>query len=651
MAVTNVIGKQIVDLTSDANYYFEVAPQGDSQSRFVDVTVLDNGTPYTIPGASTIILEGKNAGGYNIFNSCTQEDANVIRIPLTNGVLSFAGVGKYSVAIYSSGTYIISFPFNIIVTEAPYDILAVEASDSYEALNEVIAKAADSNRWIVEDNAPPTVCASGVHKNDLFLNALTGDVYYADTNTSTGVLNWYPLMNTATGRQLNIMEKLYIRYADDDVGTNMSIEPIVGGVGKPYIGFYATVNAATSSDVSTASNYKWSLMRNSIDPATSITYYAQTSTTTPPASTDYSTTLPSTIISGGYLWTKIHLQFIDGTSAEYVVITKNGRSIDHLEMLKDEGDVSHGEKKFRFVYDDPDYIALTPFGSENPQALGWYEFDVPTLSYVLTSDTTVQAGKTYYSKGNITTPISVYNGTDGGFGTPTSNITPSTGKSSISVTTDPTSPNTAKIFNFDFNIRASEWKTGAAITGTGSDITSTTLKDSNTIVGDIYFNTSTGQTYVCTAVTASNSTWKSGIMLGYLTNIADLDNTVRAYADLIPGNTTLTFNINDSIFLTSTSDYYHVRCFTPDPEVYANSVVLTIPSNGTGVVTMTFRTRLTEDTLKVTPVGSEDPNALGWYEKSAGTYVVTSDTTVTANKDYYKKVELCVEIIRKTKLV
>ena len=287
MAVTNVIGKQIVDLTSDANYYFEVAPQGDSQSRFVDVTVLDNGTPYTIPGASTIILEGKNAGGYNIFNSCTQEDANVIRIPLTNGVLSFAGVGKYSVAIYSSGTYIISFPFNIIVTEAPYDILAVEASDSYEALNEVIAKAADSNRWIVEDNAPPTVCASGVHKNDLFLNALTGDVYYADTNTSTGVLNWYPLMNTATGRQLNIMEKLYIRYADDDVGTNMSIEPIVGGVGKPYIGFYATVNAATSSDVSTASNYKWSLMRNSIDPATSITYYAQTSTTTPPASTIY----------------------------------------------------------------------------------------------------------------------------------------------------------------------------------------------------------------------------------------------------------------------------------------------------------------------------------------------------------------------------
>ena len=88
MAVTNVIGKQIINIDSDTNYYFEVAPQGDSQARFVDVTlVVNNGNPYDIPNGSTIILEGKNAGGYNIFNSCKQEDTNVIRVPMTNGVL------------------------------------------------------------------------------------------------------------------------------------------------------------------------------------------------------------------------------------------------------------------------------------------------------------------------------------------------------------------------------------------------------------------------------------------------------------------------------------------------------------------------------------------------------------------------------------
>ena len=71
MAVTDIIGHQVIDLTNDANYYFEVAPQGDSQSRYVEVRVLDNGVPFPIDVGSTVIIEGKNAGGYNIFNSCS----------------------------------------------------------------------------------------------------------------------------------------------------------------------------------------------------------------------------------------------------------------------------------------------------------------------------------------------------------------------------------------------------------------------------------------------------------------------------------------------------------------------------------------------------------------------------------------------------
>ena len=121
MAVTNVIGKQIINIDNDTNYYFVVAPQGDSQARFVDITLTTNGgAPYVIENGSTIILEGKNAGGYNIFSDCTQEDTNVIRVPLNNGVLSYAGVGKYLIGIYHGGDYILSFPFNIVVTEASY---------------------------------------------------------------------------------------------------------------------------------------------------------------------------------------------------------------------------------------------------------------------------------------------------------------------------------------------------------------------------------------------------------------------------------------------------------------------------------------------------------------------------------------------------
>lgn len=41
---------------------------------------------------------------------------------------------------------------------------------------------------------------------------------------------------------------------------------------------------------------------------------------------------------------------------------------------------------------------------------------------------------------------------------------------------------------------------------------------------------------------------------------------------------------------------------------------------------------------EVTPVGTENPANLGWYEVNAGKYVPTTDTTVTQGKDYYERV-------------
>lgn len=46
--------------------------------------------------------------------------------------------------------------------------------------------------------------------------------------------------------------------------------------------------------------------------------------------------------------------------------------------------------------DDEYYLALTPVGTENPQEEGWYVLS--GSSYVLTTDTSVQGGTTYYDK-------------------------------------------------------------------------------------------------------------------------------------------------------------------------------------------------------------------------------------------------------------
>ena len=46
---------------------------------------------------------------------------------------------------------------------------------------------------------------------------------------------------------------------------------------------------------------------------------------------------------------------------------------------------------------------------------------------------------------------------------------------------------------------------------------------------------------------------------------------------------------------------------------------------------------------EVTPVGTEDPSAEGWYERSgsvgAYVYTLTTDTAVNSSKTYYKKTE------------
>ena len=57
------------------------------------------------------------------------------------------------------------------------------------------------------------------------------------------------------------------------------------------------------------------------------------------------------------------------------------------------------------------YDEVTPVGTENPQALGWYEYDESTEQYVLSSDTTVDSEKTYYEKNEeyVTGVIYVYN--------------------------------------------------------------------------------------------------------------------------------------------------------------------------------------------------------------------------------------------------
>ena len=430
MAVPYIRGHQIIDLRNDANYNFEVAPQGEGQLRGVLVEVLDNGSPATFTNAK-VRIEGVNGGGYNVQNDCSFEPGhepynNFIDIPFKDGILDCAGIGKYVINISENtadGDYILSFPFNIVVTEMPLGVDRVIESDSYQTLNRLIAKAS--------------------------------------------VLN------------------LYIRYAptNDPSINDMNVAP---GDNRNYIGFLVTDNV---EDITVKSNYTWSVYKSRV---IGYTYKYASQTTFNPSSppTSWSTTIPTSIPGGGGLWVKTTVNYADGTSYDFTVCTAYG---------------------------------------------------VPA-----------------------------------GFGTPTYSMSSSAGNPSVVVTAS--GADTAKIFDFAFKVRGSEWKAGTVISSAG---TITSLNSSNTVVGDIYLNTSTGSIYRCTAVTSTNSTWEFLIILDAKTR--------PTYTMLFDINSSsITLNIVNDMFNSSSTYSYKLNVSTSNSNIRLISTNLTIPSTGNGTISIIF---------------------------------------------------------------
>ena len=628
MAVYDVINKHTVDMSQDTNYYFEVAPQGDSQARYVDVTLTTNGsTAYNVPAGSTVILEGKNAGGFNIFINCQYGSAvglgsNEIRIPLHTGVLSYAGVGKYQVGIYSGSTYITSFPFNIVVTEAPYDIITLQASDVYEALQLAIAKAMASNKWITSAG-DPTIATTGGDEGDYYLNSTDGSLWQCNRNASTGTLSWAKIV--ISGKEQNIMTKVYIKYATNSSGGSMSDAPASN---KPYIGIFATNLPSTDSAVSTASNYKWSLYKDYVSSVTT-QYATNNSYTTAP--TTWQNTVPAVNLSD-YLWEKITLTMKSGNTYSYNTVTRYGTGITSITGPTTSGlndtytiNLSDGTTKTFVVKNGKGIKSITgPSTSGLSDTYTITYNDNSTSTFVvkngrgitsITGPTTSGLNKTYTINYNdsTTSTFVVTDGTSAGFGTPTITLNSATGKPSASIATS--GGNTSKVFKFTFNMRPSGWKSGTVIT---SATTYTNFTDADTIVGDMYLNISTGDVYRCDTVTASNSTWSLCMNIGAIASVDDLKNTKRYFTKgttaephLVANNTTSTairqtiqFTETDNTFykssdVTGTAYDYRVRFLTSNPAVYpTDGTKVTVNSTGTMTATLVFNT-IHSDTVTV----------------------------------------------------
>lgn len=129
-----------VDLAFENNFDYVTAVQGDSQTRYVYITLLDNQCPYELSDVEPV-LRGTKPDGTTIFNHCEISDNNEIIVELDSQILSSAGIGEYEIALYNIGNddqSLTSFPFRTHISPAKFNPDEVISSNEFNELTSII---------------------------------------------------------------------------------------------------------------------------------------------------------------------------------------------------------------------------------------------------------------------------------------------------------------------------------------------------------------------------------------------------------------------------------------------------------------------------------------------------------------------------------
>ena len=114
-------------------------------ARYINITLTDNGLPFTIPDGTSATFRGLCPNGHSFFYDALIVN-NIIEVQLIEAALSVAGRVKAEVNLYNVNVEkLTSFSFIIDVEEASVSDQVIEQSDYFTALTDLVSKAIASN--------------------------------------------------------------------------------------------------------------------------------------------------------------------------------------------------------------------------------------------------------------------------------------------------------------------------------------------------------------------------------------------------------------------------------------------------------------------------------------------------------------------------
>lgn len=135
------------------NYVPIYTVQYDYNSRFYEITILNNSQPLDLTGIR-VIVGGKKPDGKEVFNSCKVLDAKkgLIQLELTEQMNAVNGASEYALELFSADGMLSSQPFKLIVTRSTIS-KSVESSKELGALKDALNEVQDIDNRFAQTNA------------------------------------------------------------------------------------------------------------------------------------------------------------------------------------------------------------------------------------------------------------------------------------------------------------------------------------------------------------------------------------------------------------------------------------------------------------------------------------------------------------------
>lgn len=157
MALGKVTTKFEIEMSGSTKQYMVSAKQGDRATRYVEVTLLSAGEPYSIPEGSSVTAYIRKPDRKRVYTACSFSGA-VVTLELTSQTLAAAGTARCEIEVKSADLeqVITSVTFEIEIEPMVKDEDAVISGDEMSVLDRTLKQYADAEAKRVEADAART---------------------------------------------------------------------------------------------------------------------------------------------------------------------------------------------------------------------------------------------------------------------------------------------------------------------------------------------------------------------------------------------------------------------------------------------------------------------------------------------------------------